>query len=72
VTPSIYDRLADLADERGWRLELCMFAGLLRLLVRDDAGTSLTRPVRFDARQRDASALSLIHRLRDLNHLSEA
>jgi hypothetical protein len=72
VTSSIYAGLCDLADQRGWDLELCMFAGLLRLLVRDGTGISLTRPVRFDPRQRDASALSLIHRLRELNHLSEA
>jgi hypothetical protein len=72
VTSSIYDGLCDLADQRAWRLELAMIAGLLRLVARDATGAVLTRPVRFDPRQRDASALSLIRRLRELNHLSEA
>jgi hypothetical protein len=64
VTPSGYNGLCELADQRRWRVELAMIAGLLRLVARDETGAALTRPVRFDPRDRDASALRLIDRMR--------
>jgi hypothetical protein len=64
MTPSGYNGLCELADERRWRVELSMIAGLLRLVARDEAGVALARPVRFDPRDRDACALRLMHRMR--------
>jgi hypothetical protein len=59
-----YDGLFELAEQRSWRVELCMVAGLLRLQATDETGAALTRPVRFDPHDRDASAVSLMHRMR--------
>jgi hypothetical protein len=64
VTPAGYNGLCELAEERRWRVELSMIAGLLRLVARDEAGVPLARPVRFDPHDRDASALRLMHRMR--------
>lgn len=58
-----YDGLCDLADQRSWRVELSMVAGLLRLAASDETGVALARPVRFDPHDRDASAVSLMHRM---------
>jgi len=63
VNSSSYDILCELAHQQGWRLELYLIAGLLRLAARDQAGTALTRPVRFDTGDRDGSALRLLQRI---------
>ena len=63
VPPSPYDSLYELAHQHGWRVELHLVAGLLRLAATDETGVALARPVRFDTADPDGSALRLLQRM---------
>jgi hypothetical protein len=62
-TAAPFDALCELADRNGWRLEVSLIAGLLRLAARDETGAVLARPVPFDTADRDGSALRLLQRI---------